>query len=331
MTGAEHPVPQEAHAPTGAGRAHLAAPADDSSAPPDTSLMGRVKALLAWWQQTRPARANARFGARGGGVLTGGIAYAALFAVFAGLTIGYTVFMAVLGNDEDLRDKVLDAVNDSLPGLIDTTGSGNGINPDSLELSANLTFAGIVAVVVLLLSALSATGALRTGVRAMFAQEGGGSAVGTRLRQLGGLAGLAFAVLLSALLTTAVGSATQWVLQAVGWDDAGGFTLRAVGIVVAFVIDLATFVLIVRVLAGEHPPRRDLLQGAVIAAVGIGVVRFLGTSVVAGSIGKNPLLSGAVVVVTLLLWVNLISRIVLLAAAWVADPPATTPDDSSGG
>lgn len=314
--------------PVGAGRAHQQAPADDASAASPTSFMGRVKALLAWWQATRPARANARFGSRGGGVLTGGIAYAALFAVFAGLTIGYTIFMAVLGNNEELRDKVLDAVNDSLPGLINTSGDkdAGGIDPDSLQLSGSLTLAGIIAVVVLLLSALSATAALRTGVRAMFAEESGGSAVGQKLAQLGGLAGLAFAVLLSALVSTAAGSATRWVLQAVGWTDGSGFVLQAVGIVVAFVVDAATFLLIIRVLAGEHPPRSDLLWGAVIAGVGIGIVRFLGTSVVAGSVSKNPLFAGAVVIVTLLLWVNLISRIVLLAAAWVANPPQQPKD-----
>ena len=61
-------------------------------------------------KHTRPARANARFGARSGGVLTGGIAYAALFSVFAALTIGYTIFMAVLGDNDELRQQVLDAV-----------------------------------------------------------------------------------------------------------------------------------------------------------------------------------------------------------------------------
>src|SRR6478735_3107488 len=106
--------------PVGAGRAHVAAPADDSTPTSSPSLVDRAKALLAWWNATRPARANARFGERGGGVLTGGIAYAALFSVFAALTIGYTIFMAVLGGNDELRQKVLDSVNASLPGLIDT-------------------------------------------------------------------------------------------------------------------------------------------------------------------------------------------------------------------
>ncbi|MDM7830823.1 YihY/virulence factor BrkB family protein [Cellulomonas edaphi] len=328
--------------PVGAGRAHLAAPPDDSTAPAQEApadratgiggVVARVKALLAWWQESRPGRANARFMEAGGGVMTGGIAYAALFSVFAGLTIGYTVFMAVLGGNDELRQKVLDSLNDNLPGLIDTEGTGKGFDPETtFQLSGGLTVAGIVAVVVLVLSALSATAALRTGVRAMFAEQSKVNMLEGKLRQLGGLAGIAFAVLLSAILTTTVGAAAQWVLGALGWDDAGGVTLRVVGVVVAFAVDAAMFLLLVTLLAGEDPPRRDLLLGAVIAATGIGVVRFLGTSVVAGSVNKNPLFASATVIVTLLVWVNLIARIVLLAAAWVADPPQAEESEEAEG
>jgi len=109
------------------------------------AVVAWIKALLAWWQQTRPARANARFGAAGGGVLTGGIAYSALFSVFAGLTIGFTVFMAVLGSNAVLRHDVLATVSTSIPGLIDT-GDGKGLlKPADLVLSATLNVAGAIA------------------------------------------------------------------------------------------------------------------------------------------------------------------------------------------
>ncbi|HEY0214815.1 MAG TPA: YhjD/YihY/BrkB family envelope integrity protein, partial [Cellulomonas sp.] len=98
-------------------------------------------------------------------------------------------------------------------------------------------------------------------------------------------------------------------------------------ILVALAVDAATFLLIVIVLAGLRPPWRDLRQGALIAAVGLGVVRVLGTSVVAGSAGRNAVLASFAVIVTLLVWINLIARIVLLAAAWAADPPL--PEQSS--
>ena len=95
-------------------------------------------------------------------------------------------------------------------------------------------------------------------------------------------------------------------------------------------IDAALFLLVVKVLAAENPPWRDLLRGAVIAAVGLGIVRTLGTTVVAGSVSKNPLFTSVAVLVTLLVWVNLIARIMLLAAAWTADPPYVEPPGGPG-
>jgi membrane protein len=288
-------------------------------------IVTRVRALLVWWQTTRAARANARFGAAGGGVLTGGIAYAALFSAFAALTIAYTVFMAVLGRDPALRDRVLRSVSATLPGLIDT-GSGTGlVKPGELVLSAGLNVAGIVAVVVLVMSATSALAALRTAVRAMFDVRGSdGNVVTGTLRELAGLAGMAGAVLVSAVLGIAVTAAAGWMLRLVGLGGGAGVVTSVLGVLIAFVVDAATFVLVVRVLAHVHPAWPDLCQGALIAAVGVGIVRLLGTSVVAGSARHNAVLASFAVIVTLLVWINLIARIVLLAAAWTADPPATS-------
>ena len=263
-------------------------------------------------------------------MLTGGIAYSALFSVFAGLTIGYTVFMAVLGDNALLRHDVLATVSTSIPGLIDT-GDGKGLlKPADLVLSATLNVAGAIAIVVLLLSATACMAALRTAVRAMFDERGaGGNAVTGRLRELAGFAGVALAVFVSTVLSIAVTAAAGWLLGLAGLSDSSGLLVRILGIAVAFVVDAATFALIVVVLADAHPPGRDLRRGAVIAAVGIGAVRVLGTSVVAGSAGRNALLASFAVLVTLLVWINLIARIVLLAAAWTANPqtptPATTP------
>ena len=281
--------------------------------------------MLAWWQQTRAARANARFGAAAGGVLTGGIAYAALFSVFAALTIAYTVFVAVLGHDAALRADVLRSVSASLPGLVDT-GSGDGlVKPGDLVLGAGLNVAGVVAVVVLVLSATSALAALRTAVRAMFDERGsGGNAVTGKLREVAGLVGMALAFLVSAVLGLAVTAAAGWLLRLVGLGAGVGVVTTVLGLLVALVVDAATFVLVVRVLGGIRPPWRDLRQGALICAVGVGVVRLLGASIVAGGARQNAVLASFATVVTLLVWINLIARIVLLAAAWTADPAAPT-------
>ncbi|GEL95686.1 YihY/virulence factor BrkB family protein [Cellulomonas composti] len=319
--------------PRGAGAAHTHAaalspdPAGDGVAghvdPAPPTLVGRGMAAFDWWQRSRPGRALVRFGARGGRVLTGGIAYAALFSVFAVLTIGWSVFTAIVGNNEELLNRMLRAIDSVLPGLVDTPESEGLIDPSDLQLTVTTSVAGVVAVGVLVLSALAATAALRTGVRAMFGHEAVGpeAAVMGRVRALGGLIAIALAVVLSALLTTAFGTVLHWVLDLLGWSGSGNLLLRAGGLAVAFTIDAAMFVLIVVVLGGEDPPRRDLLLGSVFAATAMGVIRYLGTSVVSGAIDRTPVLATFAVAVTLLLWVNLMARIVLLVAAWVADPP----------
>lgn len=289
------------------------------------SLTSRAKGAFLWWKHTRPGRANARFRARSGGVLSGGIAYAALFSVFAALTISYTAFIAVLGDNDELRDRVLHAIDTTYPHLLDTGNGQGAIDPSALELSTNLTVAGIVAVVVLLLSAIAAMTALRRSVRAMFASEFGGNPMIGKARDLGGFVGMSFAVLLSAILTTGAGTVASWLLDALGLSGLTTVVLRTLGILVAFAVDAALFLLVVKVLAAENPPWRDLVRGAAIAAAGLGIVRVLGSTVVAGSVSKNPLFTSVAVLVTLLVWVNLIARIMLLAAAWTADPPYVEP------
>ena len=198
------------------GRGQARAAATAAGTRPSGARSGRWwtgrKALFAWWQHTRPARANARFGARGGGVLTGGIAYAALFSVFAALTIGYTVFMAVLGDNDELRQEVLDAVNASLPGLDRHRRRRSGmIDPDALVLSGGLTVdrdrRGRRAAAQ---RDRGDGGPAPVGPGDVRRRGAGGNPVLGKARELGGFVGMAFAVLLSAVLTTA--SATVGVV-----------------------------------------------------------------------------------------------------------------------
>lgn len=279
--------------------------------------------LQSWWAASRPGRALRRYGQANGAVLCGGIAYSAIFSLFAGLTIGYTAFMMVLGNDATLRASVLGTLDRNLPGLIDT-GDGSGIvSPDTLVLSTSLSWAGLAAVVVLLWSAVSCMAAIRSSVQAMFGiVEAGDSTVVATLRELAGLVGVGLAVLVAAVAGVAVNGASRWLLDWLGVTGSSRVLLPALGFVVSFLVDAAVFVLIVVVLAGVRPARRPLLEGAALAALALGVVRVLGTSVVAGSAGANPVLASFAVIVTLLVWINLFARITLTAAAFAADPPA---------
>jgi membrane protein len=304
------------------------APASGGAGPGDSSergasgrLVDRAKAVQAWWTTTRPARALAQYGVQRGALLCGGMAYSALFSLFAGLTIFYTAFMAFLGNREELREEVFAQIDKAIPGLIDTgDGSGGILQPDELILKSGFDLPSIIAVVVLLFSAISFMAALRTSTRAMFSlTDVGQNPVLSKLRELGGFAVLGLAVVVSAAATV--------VVQTLGATLFGDGVLASVlvpvvGILVGLVFDALVVLLVFRFVAGVRPPRKDLYVGALTAAVAFGALRYLGTSIIVGSSSRNALLGSFATFVTILLLANFVTRILLMVAAWIADPPA---------
>ncbi|MFF3062959.1 YihY/virulence factor BrkB family protein [Oerskovia sp. NPDC057915] len=296
-------------------------PAEGTHERPGTvsRLVTRAKAVQAWWNTTRPARALAQYGVQRGALLCGGMAYSALFSLFAGLTIFYTAFMAFLGNREELRDEIFAQIDKAIPGLIDT-GDGGIVKPDDLILDRGFDLSSIIAVFVLLFSAISFMAALRTSTRAMFSlTDVGQNPVLSKLRELGGFAVLGISVVISAAATV--------VVQTLGATIFGDGVLAAVlvpvaGIFVGLVFDAIVVLLIIRFVAGVQPPRKDLYIGAMTAAAAFGVLRYLGTSIIVGSSSRNALLGSFATFVTILLLANFVTRILLMVAAWIADPPA---------
>lgn len=285
-------------------------------------LIKGVQAVLAWWNATRPARALTRYSQANGALLCGGIAYSAIFSLFAALTIGYTAFMTVLGNNGELRQELLKSIDAALPGLIQLDDSSGLIDPDSLAMSTSLNLASMVAVVVLLVSAISCMGAIRSSVRVMFAlPPGAGSALIAKARELGGFVAVGLTVLVSAALGIVLNTATGWLMGVLGIEGSSKVLLPAAGVAASFLIDMGTFTLVIVLLAGVRPPRKDLLLGSALAAAGFAVIRFLGTSVVARGAEANPIVASFAVIVTLLIWINLSARILLTAAAFTANLP----------
>lgn len=282
------------------------------------TLRERVARVTAWWEGTRLARALARFSRAAGGVLTGGIAYAFLFSLAAALTLGFTGFVRLLGGNPDLRADLVTTIDGALPGLLET-GDGTGLlDPEDLVLSGTGWW-GLVAAGVLLWSATVAMAALRTAVRAVAGETEAMGAVGGKARELAGFLALGVAVLLAAALGLALTTLTGTVADALGWPDAGAVVGRVVAVVVTLVLDAGVFVLVVKILAGLDVPGRALWSAAALAAVAFGAVRLLGAAVVAGSATTNPLFASVAVLATLLVWLNLLSRIVLTAVAWMVE------------
>ncbi|ROS76944.1 YihY/virulence factor BrkB family protein [Cellulomonas sp. PhB143] len=301
----------------------MAAATDEETTSSTSALVTRGKRLNDLWKHSRPGRALQHYGGERGALLCGGIAFSALFSVFAALTIGYTAFATVLGSNVELEDRVFDEVNSFVPNLIDT-GDGGMITPDQLRLE--LGWSTLVPALVLLWTAISFMTYLRRGVRAMFGlSEIGQSPVLSKVWALAGFVGLGIGVIVSTAASVVVGSLSSWLADLLHLGESGAVAVQVAGILASLVIDAALVVGIVWIVAGARPRARDLWFGALLAAVAFGVLRYLGTSVVAGSAQGNPILAPAAVIVTLLLLVNFVARVLLMVASWMADPPFVEP------
>ncbi len=292
-------------------------------------LVDRAKLLFEWYKSTRLGRTMARVGTAKGNLLAGGIAYAALFSLFAALAIGWTIFMAVLGDDEQLRGQLIDTVNRSLPGILDD-GSGNGmLRPEDLVQDTALNLTSIIAFLVLLWSAIATMTALKASIRRMFGVVSlPENFVLKKLRDLLGFLVLAVATLVTSVASLAANSLGTLVFDWLGIDGPfTAFLLRAGTFLLGAAVDFAVFVFLFRWFAGLRVPRRDLLMGAALGGFATAVIRVLGTSVVGAS--DNPLLASATALVTILLWVNLVSRVALIVAAFTANPPAPVVPESA--
>ncbi|GAB94909.1 hypothetical protein KILIM_014_00450 [Kineosphaera limosa NBRC 100340] len=296
------------------------------TAPEDTreSEESTPKKLIETIKESRPVRALQRYGKARGGLLAGGIAYSAIFSIVAALTIAWTVFMATIGGNEELRSQVIEAVNEALPGILQD-GSGQGmINPDALVLDSAVNVASIVAALVLLWTAIGMMTNIRSCVQDMFGIVAPvENPVLQKVRDLLGFIAMAFGIVSSALLGTAASTLGQVVIGFIGLDGSpvASFLVRAGGLLAAAAMSAVTFAFLFRVTAAVRPLRKDLWLGSAVGGVAVQVILFLGTSIVS-SVSDNPLLAASASLATLLLFVNLLARVLLMVAAFTANPPA---------
>jgi len=277
--------------------------------------------LLARLQATHLLRTWANYSSRRGGVLASGMAYIGLFSVFGALATGFSIFAQVLGGNTDLFGQVVSAVDSNLPGLLDVGPDGGAISPDDLVQSENLSLAGAVAFVTTLVAGLGWLDATRESIRAMFDLPTlQGNVVVKKLRDVGVLATLGLVLVLSAVLSLAVNAAARPILRVVGVEGGPISTaiLFVLSTLVVLAVDALIFVVLFRVLSGLTIAWPDLRTSVLIGAVGLGILKLLAGRLLGSAGSGNPLLATGAVIVGLLVWLNLVSRLTLLSASWVA-------------
>ena len=284
------------------------------------ALKDTITAAVGWVQRRKAVRVVVRYGQDRGPILASGMAYQALFAVFAGLWVGFSIAGVVISQDAGLRQAIIDALDQAVPGLIDD-GSGSGaVDPDSLTTGAAFS-SGIVAVLGLLFTALGWLASARDSVRTLFDLPP--AATNPVLQKLVDLAlGVGFALLLlvAAGLSFAGTTATEGLLDLLGIDtrSVAGFVLsRTVTLVVAVVVYAIALAGLYRLLARVKVPARILRHGVTIGAIGLALLTVLGGLLLGGA-QSNPLIGSFAVVAGLLIYYNFASQVILIAATWMA-------------
>ena len=173
----------------------------------------------------------------------------------------------------------------------------------------------------LLFTALGWLASGRDAVRAMFALPAAGTnPVLLKLKDLGLAVAFGLAILVSAVLTVLATSFLGSVFVWLGVDqrsDAAALAIRAAVLLIVLGLDTLVLGTFYRVVSGIDIPFRLLAQGTLLAAVALGVLKVLGTSLLGGAT-SNPLLASFAVIIGLLLWFNLVCQVILVGAAWIA-------------
>lgn len=287
----------------------------------ESGFIGKVKLFVSWLQRLRIMRSLTRYGNGRGALLAGGIAYSAIFSLAAALTIGITVLLGVLGRSPQLQDAVFSSLASSLPGVLEWKGSSGIVNPSDLVVSTSFSITGIVAVVVLVFSATSVMHAMKSSIRAMFGiDQVPSGAASEKLRDLLGFVAIALGVGATGILTLAHTVIGTQVFSAIGLESAlASMMIRIGSFLISAAIDGLILWILIRFVALVRAPKTDLWWGLAGFGLVASLIRSLGTSAV-GSV-DNPLLASFAAIATLLLWINLLSRVMLIACAFIANPP----------
>lgn len=284
-----------------------------------SEIVGRVRTRWQWAQRLRPWRAFSHFTDVGGSVLSAGMSYQAVFAVFAALWVGFGMFGIWLRGRTELLASLVEQINRLVPGLL---GDDGLVSVSTLLQARSFDWTSIVAGLSLLWITLAWFTGTRRAIRIIFGLEVKQyrNAVLLKLRDF--LLAVLFlaALIVSAALTVASSNMTETLFGWFGWD-AENWLLGGLGITARYgamyVFDVLLLLAIHWLLAEVRVPWWSLLKGCALGALVLFGLKVLGTALLGGA-SSNPLLASFALLVGLLIWFNLVCRTLLLTASWIA-------------
>jgi membrane protein len=272
---------------------------------------------------------NDRYNEVRGAQVAGAVTYFGFLSFFPLLALVYAAVGYISVWFPDAERAITDAVNEAFPNLI---GPGPG-RIDISEVESARTAAGIIGLLGLLYAGLGWLDALRIGMRRVFGTlDEPLSFVRAKLVDLLVLLLLGATLVASLVVSNLATNATTYSLDTVGLADSQVATalLKVLAVALALALDTAVFAILLSRLSGAQLTWRSVRSGALLGAVGFEVLKLFGTFLIARTT-QNPIYATFGVVVGMLVWINIVSRLLVYVVAWTATgqgPPEPAGYDS---
>jgi membrane protein len=293
-------------------------------------LKDRLTGILRHQRERRPwldhlVRAYQRYKQTNGDHLAAAVTYFSFLAIFPLVLLAVSVAAFVLSRQPDQIEEIKQVIVDNVPGSL---GAQLAESVDSII--SNRGAIGVVGLVGVAYAGLGWIGNLRTAVQLVWSSEQvEESFVKAKLGDLLVLVGLGAGILVSIGLTAGGTAAADSLVRLAGLEGVIGMgtLVTVVGILLGLAADTLIFAwLFVRL--PRRPVRyRTALRGALFAAVGYEALKIVATFYLK-QVASSPTYGPFAGAVGLLIWIDLVSRFLLIAAAWTAtgqQPPA--PDE----
>ncbi len=279
------------------------------------SLVARV---TEWVNSLRVTRVFLHFISRGGNLLAAGMSFKAIFALFAALWVGFAIFGLIIEQRPLLQEGLVLWLNRLVPGLIGPDGATS--LDDLLQLQI-LGWTGAIASVSLVFVAVGWLSTAREAIRRMLGVRWkADNSIFMKVRDFGLAAILAIAIIISGVLSIASSTLLGDILVIFGFDSDSwllGNVARITALVIMFFFDALVLAGTYRILSGVSVDKAILYRVSLFGAIALAGIKVLGSQLASG-VGNNPLLASFTTFIGLLVWFNLICRIILVGAAWIA-------------
>ncbi len=281
-------------------------------------MIVNIKKLIEYWNASRTGRALRAYGDANGGLLAQGMAYQAIFSVFAGVYVLTAISGIIFQSNSRLKDALITFLANAIPGLIDT-GNGGAIDPNDLFNVTSLSVSGLIVLALLIWTTSGLLTTFRTATAAIFHQPK--PATNFLLLKLGDLLAtfsLGFMIIVSMIFSVMGTRALSTIIGWFGFDfQSQELALNLGSLGIALLLDALTIFLLFYGQARVPVRKRTIWLTSIVGAIGYGALKWAGATLALGG-GSNPLLQSFLVIIGLLVWFNLVIQWLLFLGAWMS-------------